>query len=80
MTQTIKFRLGDTLHFTIRLPNGGIYESVTSDVFPHPFGWTRYEPAVAGITANYSNWPSWSIAPPDPNYQITALFTLKRIS
>lgn len=82
MTQTIKFRLGDTLHFTIRLPNGGIYESVDNDVYPKKFGWVPapiLDTYGAYINPNYSNWKTWSIAPPNPNYQITALFTFKRV-
>lgn len=72
--QIIKIKLGDTLHFTIRLPNGGIFESVTSDVVPHPFSWSW------DVLQDNENYPTWSIAPPDSRYQINALFNVKRIN
>jgi hypothetical protein len=41
MTQTVKFKPNDCLHFSVFLPDGRLYQTITSDYYspsgPNPF-------------------------------------------
>lgn len=60
----LKINPNSTLHFTIRLPNGKIFQPAQSDVLPLPY--------------NSLTVPTYSICEPDPLKQIIALFGMKR--
>ena len=53
MTQTIKFKPNTNLYFSVRLPNGDLYQTSRVD---------QYSPL-----------------PPDPNLQISAVFSIKKL-